>query len=61
MFLIWVLHLDDDLDTIIEFDRPGSKFWLSKFVLKFERTSVSYSSDLGLWRILDVPAWGLAS
>ena len=36
-----------------------SKFWLSILILKVKRTSMSFKSNLGLWRMLWVPDWGL--
>ena len=61
-FLTKVSHLDLNLDMV-----PG--LWYTHvlnlgsllFILKVQGTAMSLSPDLGLWRTLEVPDWGLAS
>ena len=36
-----------------------SKFWLSILILKVQRTSMSWSPNMGLWWTLEVSDWGL--
>ena len=40
---------------------PYAEFWLSILILKVQRTSMSFKSWFGLWRMLEVSDWGLAS
>ena len=51
-FLTWVWHLDLDFDMVI-----GSLSWFSRF----KEHPYPLSLDLGLWRMLEIPSWGLAS
>ena len=39
----------------------GTKFQLPTLIFKVQRTLRSLLSGLGLWRMLDVPDWGLDS
>ena len=43
------------------FIQPWSEFWLSLLILRCKEQPCSLSHYLGLWRILEVPDWGLAS
>ena len=40
---------------------PSSKFWQSIFISKVQRTSMTFKSWFGLWRMLGVPDWSLVS
>ena len=43
------------------FDNQCSGYWLPIMILKFKDHPCPLSPDLGLWRMLKVPDWGLAS